>query len=60
MKSVRVWLVSLLFILLCGAFITSCARKSGCPGIDKTINKKVKAKDKKQLFDKKMRRKMVS
>ena len=58
MKPIRVYPVSLLFIMLCGLFVNSCARKSGCPGIDKTINKKVTKRNKQQLFDKKMRRKM--
>lgn len=58
MKATRVYLLGLLFIALSCLLVSSCGRKSGCPGIDKTINKKVKKKDKTNLFDKKTRRKM--
>ena len=58
MKATRVYLLSLLFIALSCLLVSSCARKSGCPGIDKTINKKVKKKNKTQLFGKQTRKRM--
>ncbi|NJC28428.1 hypothetical protein [Neolewinella antarctica] len=58
MKAGRVYLLSLLFMVLSGLFVSSCGRKSGCPAIDKSINKKVKKKNNTNLFSKKTRRKM--
>ena len=58
MKARRVYLLVLLFTALSCLFVSSCGRKSGCPGIDKTINKKVKKKNNTNLFDKKARKKM--
>ena len=58
MKANRVYLLSLLFIVLSCLLFSACARKSGCPGIDKTINKKIKKKDKSQLFGKGTRKRM--
>ncbi len=56
MNAKRVYLLCLLFIALTALLASGCNRKSGCNAIDKTINKKVKKKNKSHLFDKQTRR----